>query len=255
MENRQTDSDQLAAVGVELKAARHAAGFSLDDVSARLCISIRYLKAIEAGNRVQIPGTTYMLGFVRSYAKLLNLDADALCQRIIDSMPMDALRPEYQAIGGGVETQDYRMRYIVGAVVVVILLYSGWYLYRNNFIPLSNPLPDEVSFGSDNQDVPEAILPESVMVVDDIAPAPAPVVPAFVLKATADNWVETGTATGEIVIARLLVRDEMLAVASDAVLTTSNAWGLLVGHEASWQALGSDSEILPTKTIDSLFLP
>ena len=255
MENRQTDSDQLAAVGVALKAARRAAGFSLDDVSARLCISVRYLKAIEGGNRAQIPGTTYMLGFVRSYAKLLKLDADALCGRIIDSMPMDALKPEYQAIGSAMEVQHYPMRYIIGAVAGLVLLYGGWYLSRHYFVSSSNTLPDEVSV---SPDTPEAILPESE-VVDDAEPAPvAPVAPVLVLKATVDTWVEIATAAGDIVVARLLIKDEVLAVMPDAVLTTGNAGGLLIGYEgdeASWQALGGDGEILQTKTIDSLFLP
>ena len=259
MENRQTDSDQLAAVGVALKAARRAAGFSLDDVSARLCISVRYLKAIEGGNRAQIPGTTYMLGFVRSYAKLLKLDADALCGRIIDSMPMDALKPEYQAIGSAMEVQHYPMRYIIGAVAVLVLLYGGWYLSRSYFVSSSNPLPDEVFVSPDAR---EDILPESE-VVDDAESAPETLAsemlaPVLVLKATVDTWVEIATMAGDIVVARLLIKDEVLAVMPDAVLTTGNAGGLLIGYEgdeASWQALGGDGEILQTKTIDSLFLP
>ena len=249
MNDRQTNSDALVALGNELKNARRAAGLSLNDVSVRLCISIRYLKAIEGGDPALIPGTTYMLGFVRSYARLLKLDADEFCNRVIDNMPKNALRPEYQAVGNVVEASEYPIRYIVGAAAVVVLVYGGWYLYRNDFFSAPTPLPDEVAFISpDIEDAPTGAG-------DD---APATDAPVIVLKATVATWVKIESAAGAVLVARLLAEDEVVAVAPDALLTTDNASGLQIGYqgdETSWQALGAGGDALRTAVIDSLFLP
>ena len=260
MNDRQTNSDALVALGNELKNARRAAGLSLNDVSVRLCISIRYLKAIEGGDPALIPGTTYMLGFVRSYARLLKLDADEFCNRVIDNMPKNALRPEYQAVGNVVETSEYPIRYIVGAVAVVVLVYGGWYLYRNDFFSAPTPLPDEVAFISpDIEDAPASVVPAGAGGDDD---APATDAPVIVLKATVATWVEIETAAGAVLVARLLAEDEVVAVAPDALLTTDNASGLQIGYEGdetSWQALGqalgAGGDVLQAAVIDSLFLP
>ena len=253
MNDRQTNSDALVALGNELKNARRAAGLSLNDVSVRLCISIRYLKAIEGGDPALIPGTTYMLGFVRSYARLLKLDADEFCNRVIDNMPKNALRPEYQAVGNIVEAPEYPIRYIVGAAAVVVLVYGGWYLYRNDFFSAPTPLPDEVAFISpDIEDAPTG--------AGDAAPATD--APVIVLKATVATWVKIESAAGAVLVARLLAEDEVVAVAPDALLTTDNASGLQIGYqgdETSWQALGqalgAGGDALQAAVIDSLFLP
>ena len=255
MNDRQTNSEALVALGNELKNARRAAGLSLNDVSVRLCISIRYLKAIEGGDPALIPGTTYMLGFVRSYARLLKLDADEFCNRVIDNMPKNALRPEYQAVGNIVEASEYPIRYIVGAVAVVVLVYGGWYLYRNDFFSAPTPLPDEVAFISpDIEDAPTDAG-------GDDAPA-ATDAPVIVLKATVATWVKIESAAGAVLVARLLAEDEVVAVAPDALLTTDNASGLQIGYqgdETSWQALGqalgAGGDALQAAVIDSLFLP
>ena len=254
MNDRQTNSDALVALGNELKNARRAAGLSLNDVSVRLCISIRYLKAIEGGDPALIPGTTYMLGFVRSYARLLKLDADEFCNRVIDNMPKNALRPEYQAVGNVVETSEYPIRYIVGAAAVVVLVYGGWYLYRNDFFSAPTPLPDEVAFISpDIEDAPTDAGGDD---------APATDAPVIVLKATVASWVKIESAAGAVLVARLLAEDEVVAVAPDALLTTDNASGLQIGYEGdetSWQALGqalgAGGDALQAAVIDSLFLP
>ena len=254
MDDSQTNSDALVALGNELKNARRAAGLSLNDVSVRLCISIRYLKAIEGGDPALIPGTTYMLGFVRSYARLLKLDADEFCNRVIDNMPKNALRPEYQAVGNVVETSEYPIRYIVGAVAVVVLVYGGWYLYRNDFFSAPTPLPDEVAFISpDIEDAPTDAGGDD---------APATDAPVIVLKATVASWVKIESAAGAVLVARLLAKDEVVAVAPDALLTTDNASGLQIGYEGdatSWQALGqalgAGGDALQAAVIDSLFLP
>lgn len=67
--------DSLAAAGARLAQLREAKGWSVDDVSSRLKVPAPKLRALEAGDISHLPGTTFALGVVRSYAKLLGVDA------------------------------------------------------------------------------------------------------------------------------------------------------------------------------------
>lgn len=76
---------EAARVGEELRDARVALGYSLEEAAARLRINRRYLAALEEGRVRDLPGPAYALGFVRSYAAALGLDADEMVRRFRDS--------------------------------------------------------------------------------------------------------------------------------------------------------------------------
>lgn len=69
------------SVGSVLRDARKAAGGNLGQISAALRINPEYLRAIEAENYGDLPAPAYALGFIRSYAQFLGLDAAALGRR------------------------------------------------------------------------------------------------------------------------------------------------------------------------------
>ncbi|WNC91157.1 helix-turn-helix domain-containing protein [Paraburkholderia sp. FT54] len=70
----QPGMDSLAAVGARLTQLRESKGWTIDDVSARLKVSAVKLRALESGDISHLPDTTFALGVVRSYAKMLGAD-------------------------------------------------------------------------------------------------------------------------------------------------------------------------------------
>jgi cytoskeleton protein RodZ len=70
----QTGLDSLMAVGARLAQLRESKNWSIDDVSARLKVSSAKLRALESGDISHLPDTTFALGVVRSYAKMLGAD-------------------------------------------------------------------------------------------------------------------------------------------------------------------------------------
>lgn len=64
--------------GTMLRTAREAAGLSLDAVAQQLKLHPRQVRAMEDGDFAQLPGRTFVRGFVRNYARLLKLDADTV---------------------------------------------------------------------------------------------------------------------------------------------------------------------------------
>ena len=71
-------TDSVATI---LREAREQHDRSLRDVAASLNIRYVYLQAIEDGQFEKLPGTTYAIGFLRSYAEHLGLDGADVVNR------------------------------------------------------------------------------------------------------------------------------------------------------------------------------
>lgn len=62
-------------VGEQLKAERERLGLSLSDLAAKTRVPMRHLESIEMSEFSALPGSTYTLGFARSYARAVEMDA------------------------------------------------------------------------------------------------------------------------------------------------------------------------------------
>ncbi|MEM5325281.1 helix-turn-helix domain-containing protein [Paraburkholderia sp. JHI2823] len=74
--------DTLAAAGARLAQLRESKGWAIEDVSARLKVSVSKLRELEAGDISHLPDTTFALGVVRAYAKLLGTDSTPFTQAL-----------------------------------------------------------------------------------------------------------------------------------------------------------------------------
>lgn len=71
-------ADDAPDAGAMLRAARDAAGLSVQQVAQRLKLTVRVIEAIEANDRRGIPAMVYLRGYARSYARLLGMDPEPL---------------------------------------------------------------------------------------------------------------------------------------------------------------------------------
>lgn len=71
--------------GALLRAAREAAGLSIDAVAQQLKLAPRQVRAIEEADYAQLPGRTFVRGFVRNYARLVRLDIDTVLAALPDA--------------------------------------------------------------------------------------------------------------------------------------------------------------------------
>jgi cytoskeleton protein RodZ len=86
--------------GSRLKSAREAAGLSLDQVAQQLKLAPRQVRALEDEDFAQLPGRTFARGFVRNYARLMNLDGNDLLSMLPDAAHAPALEaPALQPTG------------------------------------------------------------------------------------------------------------------------------------------------------------
>ena len=79
--------------GALLRAAREAAGLSVDAVAQQLKLAPRQVKALEEGDYTHLPGRTFVRGFVRNYARLVHLDPE----KVLGALPAGASAPTLEA--------------------------------------------------------------------------------------------------------------------------------------------------------------
>ncbi|MDR1530173.1 MAG: DUF4115 domain-containing protein [Burkholderiales bacterium] len=66
------------SAGMMLRQAREAAGLTVDSVAVALKLAPRQIAALENDLYEELPVLTFVRGFVRNYARLLNIDSDAV---------------------------------------------------------------------------------------------------------------------------------------------------------------------------------
>ncbi|WP_028467052.1 helix-turn-helix domain-containing protein [Nisaea denitrificans] len=122
---------------------------SLQDIAQQLRIQRSYLDALENGDFDSLPGLTYAIGYVRSYAQLLDLDAATLitdfkaeAKKLQEptqlSFPSPA--PEGKVPGGAL---------VFVGVFLAALSYGGWYYFSTSETAVSDltpKVPDRLAF-------------------------------------------------------------------------------------------------------------
>jgi cytoskeleton protein RodZ len=76
---------QTATTGSILRAAREKLGLTVAEVAGQIKFAPRQIEALEADDYKHLPEVAFLRGFVRSYAKILRLDAEALLANLPQS--------------------------------------------------------------------------------------------------------------------------------------------------------------------------
>jgi cytoskeleton protein RodZ len=109
--------------GHALRAAREAAGLSIDAVAQHLKLAPRQVRALEDGDYAGLPGRTFERGFARNYARLLGLDADAVVAALPDATSAPGLdRPALGNSGRPMGSFDERPRRSFARIAIPLLL-------------------------------------------------------------------------------------------------------------------------------------
>src|ERR1700722_8083905 len=65
----------MTSVGATLRSAREKQGRVLTEIAEELCVTQRYIRAIEADDLKVLPGIFFYKSFVRQYVAILKLDS------------------------------------------------------------------------------------------------------------------------------------------------------------------------------------
>jgi len=163
------DSDTpLETVGQDLRAARLRRGDDLATVSKVLKIRKDHLEAIEEDRLEQLPGRTYAVGFVRSYADYLGLDTQQCLERFKAEIAGRSDTDNVPAVSVIDEDDQRRLPQgwkIIAGVIVLLMIYGAYYVLTSTSSMTSQPVAAP----------PPQLAPKPV--AQAVAPPPAPVTP------------------------------------------------------------------------------
>ncbi len=240
---------QAQTVGEVLQQARQKKHKEIDAIAAQLCIRPRYLEALEMSNYQDFPGQTYALGFLRTYANYLGLDADSLMN-------------QYRVERGGVKPEKLEMpiaerqvlfpslKYILLSVAIVLFVWVFWYLLTYSDTSV-DALPEAMNEAIAEEQIVDVSTPAATMEAQVLGAsgdeASAPVIdavqsssvaeavsehqkaaPLVEVVATDDAWVEI-VQDDELIFSRTMKKGEKYQVPDNAeniYLKTGNAGGI-----------------------------
>ncbi len=204
-----SSGEPVSNLGGALRTARETLGLEIEEVARKLCLSPRQLEALEADDIRALPSPAFTRGFIRNYARLLNLDANPLLAVYRDMLPQSlegtAIRLHSEDILIKPDRKAW-MSYLLASVLIGIaggiwLAYMEW--------SDRHPAPAVVTPAAKPEPVKPApaLLPPAPTVetvpppamevpagqaVNAQEPAPAPALPEkkqLILTFTQQSWV------------------------------------------------------------------
>ena len=148
--------------GERLRSAREAISLSVEEVAARLHLDTRTISNLEADNYDELPAPTFVRGYLRSYARLLNIAAEP----IIDGFDRRGLEPPPLvadiSTSDEVKASDPTMKF--ATIVIAVVLLSGvaiWAQSQFDVAWLTQDGSDGVAEGSGGPTLrpPDAVAP------------------------------------------------------------------------------------------------
>lgn len=143
------------SLGVILKAAREARGMSVADVATALHLRPSIVKDIEADDFSNISSTTYVRGYVKNFARIVEADKQQVEACLARQAP-GVSQPTMQSFSRKTvrQARDSRYQMVTWLVIVILLaLMVFWWLQTSKFfnsagVDFSKPTAEEVAASS-----------------------------------------------------------------------------------------------------------
>lgn len=204
------------SVGEQLRKGREACGLQVGEIAQTLKLGPRQVEALEAGDWQGLPGQTFVRGFVRNYARVVQLDPaplmaqlDQVLAKPADNLAVQDMSPAAMPSAGGAGTRRDRMVVLVGAGLVVLAVLaslampgdlSAWREGAQALLdslgrqeqPAAAPANEPAAPGGAGSEpvFPPGSSPQQVMFPQALTPAEGPAAPATASGAPAGPPVE-----------------------------------------------------------------
>jgi cytoskeleton protein RodZ len=222
------ESGGFVPAGARLRDARMAAGWSIDAVALQLKLAPRQVQALEDDDYAQLPGRTFVRGFMRNYARLVRLDPDAVLASLPDAGSASSL--DHPSIGlstramgempADLHGKSRPARWIIPLVLVAIVAIAIIYEFAQPLADRGKAIPEKNAAAQSVPSAPDVTLPATPQAPSSEAVAPAIAIAAakpestatpsaaaadmplaFVFRGT--SWIEVKDAKGAIVLSTI----------------------------------------------------
>jgi len=254
-----------ALPGELLAARRHELRWTLEEVSQRLKLAPRQITALEANDFASLPGMASVRGFIRSYARLLELDpvpllamlsneANPAIDPIILRRPLPSRGfPGRRYAAPSVHRRGSRRLSGLALLVMVFVGALAFAAYRHGLPTISFDVSGVSTLLDSWKDLADSTTSESTdqplsASADAAVAEQKSVDPSRLLelKLREDAWVEISTLNGNKLVSRLMKAGttERFDMSEPVVLVVGNANGVdasLRGQPLNLRAVARDN--------------
>lgn len=185
---------RMPALGEEFRRAREGRGLTISDVAERLHIRSVYLAAIEDEDWAAIGAPVYIRGFMRTYARFLGLDPEAMVARLSETTTTSGARQPT----GTAAAEDSGQRGggpSVAAVVLILVavILVGFVGYEYVQYRSEGPVPVAAASSAASPEA-EVTTEPSAEAAAAVEPTPAAIpvatpAPALAIRLTQTSWL------------------------------------------------------------------
>jgi cytoskeleton protein RodZ len=133
-----TNQDMFETPGQLLRMQREKMGLSAEDIAKRVHLDIKIIEAIEADSEDDLPSAIYVRGYLRSYAKTVDADADKLIELYNNETPpalpelLPEVKPPTQASSNDKPVKAFTYLLTLGLVLLLLIWYQSNYVVEVN---------------------------------------------------------------------------------------------------------------------------
>lgn len=113
--------------GQRLREAREELKLSRQDVARKLRLDADLIQALEDNDREALPAQTYLVGYLRSYARLLNLPVESIiADSRVNLQPTSTLRPQNIDYRDPQRFEALQRLVLLGVLLILVLGFGYW---------------------------------------------------------------------------------------------------------------------------------
>jgi len=226
--------EALPSVGTLLRNARESRSLPVADIAQALKLGQRQVEALERDDWSVLPGTTFIRGFVRNYARLVDIDPAPLMERLenllekpVDTLAVPAAAPA--RISSASKSRDGLVVGIGGLLLILAAL--AYFLLPNDLTALRDAwqgllggtevavetapppaVPAQETLFPPDTSAQQLIAPQAAP-AEGATPQPAPAVPAEAAVATSQlrfvlsqaSWLEVRDRDDTVIFSQRLI--------------------------------------------------
>ncbi len=131
-QSAEVTSKKTLSVGKILASARTEQGMSTDMVAARLCLTESYIKSLEEDRYENLPGDTFIRGYLRNYADMVGLNDEEVVRLYLEQKSinegLDAERNKAANKGIRSSTNPF----VLGGLLVVVIAVAAFAVFSQD---------------------------------------------------------------------------------------------------------------------------
>ena len=118
--------------GAELASLRHQKGYSAEYIAGKLHLRVRIIQLLEADDYQGMPEPVFIKGYIRAYAKLLDISPEPLVE-LFNSIYKVEDKSEKALWQSRRETNkaEHAIRWVTGFFAIIVLAAVGMWWYTN----------------------------------------------------------------------------------------------------------------------------